>query len=73
MRDVSFLFLGAYLGVIYSEIFAYFKSISQNTVQYVMAHICAMAVGFAVFVIILKLLERLGWVVVPRQLIYGST
>jgi len=69
IRDVVILFLGAYLGVAYSEIFAYAKSTSFPTLGYLGAHAGLMILGFFVLLIILIAFERLGWVVVPRKLV----
>jgi len=68
LRDIVLLFLGAYLGVVYSEMFAGFKATSHTALEYVGAHIVSMVFGFIILVLILKIFQRLGWVTVPREL-----
>ena len=70
MRDVVILFLGGYLGVAYSEIFAQLKSTSPPTLfGYVGAHVLSMIFGFAILMVILWVFQWRGWVRVPEELL----
>jgi hypothetical protein len=69
MRDVVILFLGGYLGVVYSEMFAALKSAHPPTFMgYLVAHGLSMVLGFFILMIILWGFQRMGWVRVPETL-----